>query len=49
MILETAILGSADYLVTRDDDIKSDRELIALLKERNVSVVTVRQFLDLVN
>jgi uncharacterized protein len=28
LILETALLGGAEYAVSRDDDIKSDRELV---------------------
>lgn len=44
-ILEAAILGQAQYLVTRDDDLKRDLDLIKALRWRRVRVVSVRQFL----
>ena len=44
LILETAILGQAKYAVTRDDDIKADKDLIERLKARGISVLSVRQF-----
>jgi putative PIN family toxin of toxin-antitoxin system len=47
IILETAILGEASHLVSRDDDIKRDLNLIAHLHEHNIEVVTVTQFLKL--
>ena len=46
LILETAILGQAQYTVTRDDDIKRDRDLIDHLRARGIAVLSVRQFLD---
>lgn len=46
LILETAILGHAQYAVTRDDDIKRDPDLIAHLQAHGVSILSVRQFLD---
>jgi len=46
-MLETAIQGPADYVVSRDDDIKRDLNLIAHLHEHNIEVVTVAQFLAL--
>ncbi len=46
MVLETAILGKAEYLVTRDDDIKHDPELIQKMAEWGIQVVSVQQFLD---
>ena len=45
-LLETAIFGGAVYLVTRDDDIKRDLELILKLAEWGIQVVSVQQFLD---
>jgi len=33
MVLETAILGRAEYLVTRDDDLKRDLELVQKMAE----------------
>ena len=45
IILETAILGQAEYAITRDDDIKRDLDLIAHLQEHGVAVLSVQQFL----
>lgn len=47
IVLETALLGEADYLVSRDADIARDLDLIAHLHEHNIEVVTVAQFLAL--
>jgi len=44
-ILEASILGQSQYLVTRDDDLKRDLDLIKALRRRRVRVVSVRQFL----
>jgi uncharacterized protein len=49
VMLETAILGRAHYIVSRDDDIKRDLNLIAYLHEHNIEVVTVAQFLKLLD
>ena len=43
-ILEAAVLGQSQYLVTRDDDLKRDLDLIKALRRRRVRVVSVRQF-----
>jgi putative PIN family toxin of toxin-antitoxin system len=45
-ILEAAISGKARYLVTRDDDLKRDLNLIMVARSRRVRVVSVRQFLS---
>lgn len=45
MVLETAILGKAEYLVTRDDDLKRDLELVQKMAEWGIQVVSVQQFL----
>ena len=47
LVLETAILGQAQYLVSRDDDIKRDQALIATLAEHGVEVVTVARMLEI--
>jgi predicted nucleic acid-binding protein len=47
VMLETAILGHAHYIVSRDDDIKRDLNLIAHLHKHDIEVVTVAQFLAL--
>ena len=44
-ILEAAIRGKAQYLVTRDDDLKRDLDLIKMARRNRVRVVSVRQFL----
>jgi uncharacterized protein len=46
MVIETALAGRADTLVSRDDDLKRAPELIAVLAARAVSVLTVHQFLE---
>jgi len=45
-ILEAAIHGKAQYLVTRDDDLKRDLDLIKMARRNRVRVVSVRQFLS---
>lgn len=45
-LLETAILGRARFIVSRDDDLKRDLDLIAHLRQRGVEIVTVAQFLQ---
>lgn len=47
LFLEVALLGQAQYLVTRDDDLKRDLELIQRMEEQGIRVVSVRQFLRL--
>jgi uncharacterized protein len=47
IVLETAILASAAFLVTRDDDIKRDSDVIRHLQENGVAVVSVAQFLQI--
>jgi len=46
MVLETAVLGAAEYLVTRDDDLKRDPELIQKMSEIGIQVISVQQFLN---
>ena len=46
MVIETALAGRADALVTRDDDLKGESDLVSALRERGVSVMTVRHFLE---
>lgn len=47
MILETAILGKAKYVVSRDDDIKRDLVLIDELSKYRVELITVNQFVKI--
>jgi len=46
LILETALLGQVLYAVSRDDDIKWDRDLIKHLQAHGVAILSVQQFLD---
>ena len=47
MVIETAVKGHANYLVTRDDDIKHDIEVSIFLKQYNVSILSVANLLSL--
>ena len=47
LILETAILGKAQYAVSCDDDLKRDSELMAQMQSRGVQTLSVQQFLEL--
>ena len=47
IMLESAVLGRANVVVSRDDDIKRDLELIDQLRRRGIEVLSVAQFLDL--
>lgn len=46
LLLETAVLGGARYAVSRDDDLKSDDDLVAQMRSRGVKVLSVRRFLE---
>lgn len=46
-LVETAIVGGARYIVSRDDDLKRDLDLMVYLRERGIEVLSVAQFLDL--
>jgi putative PIN family toxin of toxin-antitoxin system len=48
-ILEAAIRGKSRYLVTRDDDLKRDLDLIVVARRHGVRVVSVRQFLRILS
>lgn len=45
IVIETAVIGRADVVVTRDDDLKGAAEVIAFLGELGIPVRTVRHFL----
>jgi len=47
-IIETAIKGKAEYLVTRDDDVKFDKEVSDFLSKYGISVTSVAKFLKLI-
>ena len=44
-ILEAALYGKATHLVTRDDDLKRDLELVRIARSQDLRVVSVAQFL----
>lgn len=46
LVLETALTGHVQALVSRDADVTSDPALIAALRARGVAVLTVQQFLE---
>ncbi len=45
VVLETAIVGGATYIVSRDEDITRDLELQEQLEKRGIKAVTVSRFL----
>lgn len=49
MVIGAAVTGKASYLVTRDDDLKSDPRVADLLAERGVAVLTIAKFLALID
>lgn len=49
MFLEAAVAGRALYLVTRDDDLKRDIALIAKMKTYGVKIISVKQFLEILD
>lgn len=49
LVLETALKGNAQYMVSRDDDIKRDEEIIRHMEERGIRVMTVSKFLALLS
>jgi uncharacterized protein len=47
VFLETAVLGGATLVVSRDEDLTRDNTLASQLEERGIRMLTVRKFLDL--
>jgi len=47
IILETAIQGGATYVVSRDEDVTRDLDLLDHLRERGIETITVQRFLVL--
>jgi putative PIN family toxin of toxin-antitoxin system len=45
MLLETAIVGGATHIVSRDEDITRDLDLVEQLEKRGIKTVTVSRFL----
>jgi putative PIN family toxin of toxin-antitoxin system len=49
LVLETAVVGRAGYLVSRDEDVTRDRDVVNQLKRWGVQIVTVSQFLTILS
>jgi uncharacterized protein len=49
IVIETAIKGQADFLVTRDDDIKFDKAVSSFLKKYGISVISIAKFITHIN
>jgi putative PIN family toxin of toxin-antitoxin system len=49
LIIETAIKGQAQHIVTRDDDIKFDNNVSLFLLKYGITVSSVAQFLSIVH
>ena len=47
IFIAVAIDSHAEYLVTRDDDLKGDPNVVAYLRNQGTEVLTVREFLHL--
>jgi putative PIN family toxin of toxin-antitoxin system len=48
-VIETAIKGGAEYIVTRDDDMKFDKTVSVFLSQFGISVSSVNQFLSTIH
>jgi putative PIN family toxin of toxin-antitoxin system len=46
VLIEMAVLGAADAIVTRDGDIAGDDGVVAYLRERGVEVLSVARLLE---
>ena len=49
LIIETALKGQAQYIVTRDDDIKFDNNVSLFLLKYGITVSSVAQFLSIIH
>ncbi len=47
-VIETAINGRAQYLVSRDDDLKFDKEVSTYLSHYGIAVISLPRFLSLI-
>ena len=47
--LVAAVGGEAKYIVTRDDDLKGDPEVVKAMAEHGIEILTVQRFLDLLD
>jgi putative PIN family toxin of toxin-antitoxin system len=49
VVLETALLGRARYLVSRDADVIRDLSLLQIFRARGIRIVTVEQLLRVIS
>ena len=45
MLIETAITGNATHIISRDEDITRDANVVHYLKERGIQALTISRFL----
>lgn len=45
VVLETAFLGKADLVVSRDEDLKGDEDLVRFLRAAGIEIMSVKRFL----
>lgn len=49
IVLETAIRGKANYMVTRDEDMTRDLDLEKRLRSFGIEILTVQRFIDILH
>ena len=49
IVVETAIQGGAAYIVSRDEDLTRDLNLVAILQDLSIEAATVARFLELLD
>lgn len=47
-VIETAIKGHAAYIITRDDDIKFDKNVEAFLSQNSITPISTARFLKVI-
>jgi putative PIN family toxin of toxin-antitoxin system len=45
MLIETAIMGNATHIISRDEDITRDANVVHYLEERGIQALTINRFL----
>ena len=49
MVLETAVIGQATHLVSRDEDMTRDANVASYLQQHGITVMTIQRFLALIS
>ncbi len=49
LVIETAIKGHAEFLITRDDDIKFDKKVLSFLLQYGVTVISLSKFIAIID